>query len=945
MRKLLWVLLCSSALAQITVVAPIPNANVTVWQFPGTSTTNCLTAGSCTLATTYTDQTLTQTCPSNAQVTLATSNVCQAVADSAGNFGFWVVPGIYQYCLSAAGTQSSCWNVTLNSTSLPSQPTIQPTSLAFSPPAYGIGATSPPLAVTITAGLSALGINSITVSNAEFAQTNNCPALPMVLGPGQFCTINNTFTPAFAGNRAGTLIINTTAGITNIPETGTGSSNPVSLTSITVAPSTSTCALPCQQQETATCNYNNGNSTTPCLGLGWSSSNTGLATVSQTGLVTGVAAGTPTITASSGIYTASGACSNTAPSASSLLVACIGPQNSGDALVVKIAAASAFTVSSITDAAGNVYVDSGLGVVNGNGIWQQMYIANGITASVSNTITITFSGTVTDPDAMVVEYDGIATTSPVDATHNATHAAGAQTQCSDTITTTTTDLIVAFCTVITNSANAAGTGYTFRYADAFANGVEDGVFVASGATGVTFGLSGDTAWLMTEVALKTIAGSATPTFTGAAPTNFYANPSTGNDANGCTNPTTDVCATIKRMQAVSVSAGIGAHGTVLHAAPGTYTEVASGHPSGTSWTVAINMSQGGVSLSRMLRLQCDGFQTCLIRPGSSLAGSPIVVLGDASFMEIVGFDIGGNSNVNASIGGIFLRCDQQGTPPNCQGTSQSLHAYYNLVHNLASTASDGHGTGCIQSGAIEAGSHGYTMVDAQMIGNTVHDYGAGATDPNFCNFTHALYMATQNGIIYSNLVYNITTMGIQVYDSGCGTRIANNTIDNTGGPSILIGGGVNCTPGFNEVINNLVSRDRQQPLMSSGGMFVSQGNPSCTNATPNYWYYNTGVLNNNGGLISGFGPCDNQQSMLNPGFTLAQLYTNAAGGNYTPTSFFAQSTQAPANSTCGSGITSPCVPLIDAQGCAITIPGSIRGALQVTVFPYAACIPNTWPWI
>jgi sugar lactone lactonase YvrE len=95
-----------------------------------------------------------------------------------------------------------------------------------------VGGASSPLPVTLTnTGSDDLLITSIVDAN-EFSQTNNCPITPKVLAPGQFCTINVTFTPTAAGTATDTLIITDSAPGSphNIPLTAVGAA-PFNLTS------------------------------------------------------------------------------------------------------------------------------------------------------------------------------------------------------------------------------------------------------------------------------------------------------------------------------------------------------------------------------------------------------------------------------------------------------------------------------------------------------------------------------------------------------------------------------------------------------------------------------------------------------------------------------------------------------------------------------------------
>jgi hypothetical protein len=72
------------------------------------------------------------------------------------------------------------------------------------------------------------------------------------------------------------------------------------LTTVTLAPSTPSVAVGKTQQMTATGTYDNSSTETITDTAGWASSDVTIATVSSTGLVTGVASGSVTISATSG---------------------------------------------------------------------------------------------------------------------------------------------------------------------------------------------------------------------------------------------------------------------------------------------------------------------------------------------------------------------------------------------------------------------------------------------------------------------------------------------------------------------------------------------------------------------------------------------------------------------------------------------------------------------
>ena len=97
------------------------------------------------------------------------------------------------------------------------------------------------------------------------------------------------------------------SGSTNISASLSGvTSNSIALTvqavlaNISVTPSTPSVTVGGTQQFTATANYNGGASSDITNTATWTSSNTGFATITTGGLATGVAAGSPTVTAAFG---------------------------------------------------------------------------------------------------------------------------------------------------------------------------------------------------------------------------------------------------------------------------------------------------------------------------------------------------------------------------------------------------------------------------------------------------------------------------------------------------------------------------------------------------------------------------------------------------------------------------------------------------------------------
>jgi hypothetical protein len=102
------------------------------------------------------------------------------------------------------------------------------------------------------------------------------------------------------------------------------------------------------------------------------------------------------------------------------------------------------SVASIADTSGNTYVPAVGPTVNPAGATQSIYYANNIAAAGTgaNTITVTFSGTVSFPDVRALEFTGIDVSSPFDGGVSAT-GTGTALNSGPLTTTSPDDLLVA----------------------------------------------------------------------------------------------------------------------------------------------------------------------------------------------------------------------------------------------------------------------------------------------------------------------------------------------------------------------------------------------------------------------------------------------------------------------------------------------------------------------
>ena len=127
-----------------------------------------------------------------------------------------------------------------------------------------------------------------------------------------------------SGSAPGTVIITALSGSLKSTAALTVSSAAVNLSSIVVSPAASTLPVNTAQQFTAIGNYSNGSSADLTALVTWGSSSLNVATVSASGLVTGVAAGSTNISASLGGISGSTSLTVSAPSLVSISVTPVG---------------------------------------------------------------------------------------------------------------------------------------------------------------------------------------------------------------------------------------------------------------------------------------------------------------------------------------------------------------------------------------------------------------------------------------------------------------------------------------------------------------------------------------------------------------------------------------------------------------------------------------------
>ncbi len=179
-----------------------------------------------------------------------------------------------------------------------------------------------------------------------------------------------------------------------------------------------------------------------------------------------------------------------------------GAQTAGDLNVLIVGWGGSTGPSSITDSKGNTYVLA----VGPTGSEQSIYYAKNIAAAAAgaNTVTVTFSSSVSFLDIRVAEYSGIDTSSPLD---GAVGASGTAVSISSGSLTTTNanDLLVAG-DYTSQTTTAAGSGYTQRLITHYSDILEDEIVTTPGSYAGTATQNATGSWIMQMAAFKAATG-------------------------------------------------------------------------------------------------------------------------------------------------------------------------------------------------------------------------------------------------------------------------------------------------------------------------------------------------------------------------------------------------------------------------------------------------------
>ncbi len=181
-----------------------------------------------------------------------------------------------------------------------------------------------------------------------------------------------------------------------------------------------------------------------------------------------------------------------------------GAQSAGDLNVVVVSwGDSTATIGTLTDSSGNTYhLAAGPTVISGAASQAIYYAANIVGAAAgANSVSVSFTSAATYPDVRVLEYSGMATTSPLDVVaassgNNSLSSSGAVT------TTNANDLIIG-ANVVYTTTTGPGAGFTDRIITVPDGDIaEDRIVSATGSYTATAPLSPPALWIMQLAAFK-----------------------------------------------------------------------------------------------------------------------------------------------------------------------------------------------------------------------------------------------------------------------------------------------------------------------------------------------------------------------------------------------------------------------------------------------------------
>src|SRR6266513_878377 len=703
----------------------------------------------------------------------------------------------------------------------------------------------------------------------------------------------------------------------------TVTSSTVPVAAVTVSPASTSVAVGATVQLAAVTRDSAGNTLTGRT-VTWTISNSAVATIAESGLVTGVATGTVTITATSEGKSGTAAVSATAPGCltsagtwrnnsipsraggfeaqfdatptTANMNGVVGLANGPAADWTNLAAIVRFNSTGTIDArnGGDYAAATAIPYTAGTTYHFRLHVD---LASHSYTTYVTPAGGTEQPLGNALAFR--TEQSAVSALNNlgVYAAGGSATVCNVTLGAWTPPPPAPVATVtVSPAAPSVSVGATVQLTatlkDASGNvlagrsvtwasstlgmaTVSTGGFVTGVAVGpVTItatseGQSGRATVTVNPVAGNPVAGP-TPLYTLGNGANYYGAPS-GSDANPCT--ATAPCYTMARVSQLM------SPGDNAHFAAGNYTWSYSGNKVTKSGTAAAPISY--ISDAKW---------------GAKVYGSgcdPIWNSGD--YVQIINFDVTGNCSDGIGVNGNYNK------------------VIGNRVHDLPGTSG---------YAGILADCCSYNLVGIQIIGNVVDNIAMGTGS----NLIHGIYAAGPSSVIMNNIVTRASAACITHYHGSTRSIVSNNIV-------------ANCKYGIQIAADGDITSDDYTTVDNNIAVNNGRGIYEYPTAGPHNVYNNNIVYNNS---TANFDLCCGGTQSGTITLTAAQFsalfvnYTGDMTGDYHLRSgavaIDAGTTQ------CAAGVTS-CVPLLDFDG--VSRPQG--AAYDIGVYEYVSVPPPSDP--
>ena len=260
------------------------------------------------------------------------------------------------------------------------------------------------------------------------------------------------------------------------------------------------------------------------------------------------------------------------------------------------------SLSSVSDSRGNSYVQAGT-TIAGTGIQQAIYYAKNIAAG-SNTVTVSFNQAAAYVDVRLLEYSGLNTTNPLDATAGA--AGTSNSPDSGAATTTSANELIFGAGTTGGSFNAAGTGFTVCIITTPDGDIGEHKLVSSmGSYSAPATLNNSSTWVMQMATFRASGqGSTNP-----APTVTSISPNTGTANGGM--PVTITGTGF--LAGATVSLGGTAATNVAVANSTSITATTAAHAAGAVNVVVTNTDAQSGTLS-------NGYDLTAINPAPTVTG-------------------------------------------------------------------------------------------------------------------------------------------------------------------------------------------------------------------------------------------------------------------------------------------------------------------------------------